>query len=387
MNLEHACADFILGTPSGCFASGGEGVMLRTMDDLPLFMYLQRPDYSIAYANKLTRKNYSISFDDPCYKVFSNRSSPCRHCPTFKVFETGRPADWQYVDAEKRVFHLHDYPFADRDGNPLVLEIGIETTNAVHLERQLCQARKMKSMGLLAGGLAHDLNNDLLPVIFNLDYALNRVEDPEVGAALREALRGACLAAELVEQVQIYGRQQATPREPMDLNLFLREHLNPFRATLPPDIRLGLSLCPGSGLVYANRTQLRQLLLNLCRNAVEAMPGGGLLRVESSIERLSEKSSSDSPPPGDYALLRVRDTGCGIDADRLEHVFEPFYSGEKSGRGMGLGLALARFIARDHGGHIFVQSRERAGTQFSVYLPLADRRKKLGVEIGAYTDY
>ena len=148
------------------------------INELPLFVYMQRPDYVVAFANKKTRNFYGNTDGRKCYEVFNGLDQPCSYCPTFSVFKTGQPVDWQFTDSQGRSFHIYDYPFEDENGDPLVIELGVDVTELKRVERELFQAQKMRAIGVLAGGIAHDLNNNLVPIILTLITRWANLRDP-----------------------------------------------------------------------------------------------------------------------------------------------------------------------------------------------------------------
>ena len=350
----------------------GRELFFRVIDQLPVFVYMQRPDYRVAYANRKTTSFYGEAEGHLCYEVFCNRTSPCPTCPTFRVFETGEPEDWQFTDGKGRTFHIYDYPFEDENGEPLVMELGIDVTELKRVERELFQAQKMRAIGVLAGGIAHDLNNNLVPIIFNIDHALGKTGEPGLSEPLGEALRAAYRAADLVEQVLDYSRQQSLNRAPLRLIPLAQENLELLQASLPRSVELRVGFATDKDCIQANPSQIQQLLLNLCRNGVQAMPEGGTLTITLSHAVIQPLRHNTHPGvrPGEYAVLRVTDTGHGIERERLEQIFEPFHTTKRNTGGTGMGLAVVHAIVTSSGGHIFVDSMVQMGTTFTVYLPL-----------------
>lgn len=352
-------------------------LILDIIEELPVFVYMQRRDYTVAYANRKTRNLYGEPRGRLCYEMFSGRDSPCPFCPTFRVFETNKPEEWHFTDLEGRSFQIYDYPFEDENDEPLVMELGMDVTELKRVEQELVQAQKMRAIGVLAGGIAHDLNNNLLPIIFNIEYELGKVPEEEKSEALSEALKAAYRAADLVEQVLDYSRQQNFNRSPLQLAPLATEYLELFQSSLPSNVLLSMDFTVRQDCIVANPSQVQQLLLNLCRNAVQAMPEGGELKV--SLSNLRVDSLKDAPHSGvalgEYVVLRVRDTGHGIEKDRVERIFEPFYTSKKGSGGTGMGLAVVHSIVTSSGGVIHVDSKQGQGTQFTVYLPVAQGRK------------
>lgn len=366
----------------------GRELFFKVIDELPVFVYMQRPDYTVAYANKKTRNFYGETEGRRCYEVFSGLDSPCPYCPTFRVFETAQPEDWQFTDSKGRTFRIYDYPFEDENGEPLVMELGVEVTELKRVERELFQAQKMRAIGVLAGGIAHDLNNNLVPIIFNIDYALGKTADTEASEPLEEALRAAYRAADLVEQVLEYSRQQNLSRSVLHLVPLAQENLALLQASLPKSVTLDVAYSTTDDCITANPAQIQQLLLNLCRNAVQAMPGGGKLSV--AIDAIQVEALQNLPhlgvPIGNYVVLRVEDTGHGIEPDRLEQIFEPFYTSKRNSGGTGMGLAVVHAIITSNSGRIFVDSEVGVGSTFTVYLPrVRPEVKARSLEETAYT--
>ncbi|WP_319583984.1 ATP-binding protein [uncultured Pseudodesulfovibrio sp.] len=346
-------------------------LFFNVVNELPVFVYMQRRDYSVAYANKKTLAFYGDVGGRRCYQMFGGRDDPCPHCPTFRVFDTGEPVDWQFTDSEGRTFHIYDYPYEDVNGEPLVMELGVDITELKRVERELFQAQKMRAIGVLAGGIAHDLNNNLVPIIFNIDYALGKADGTPMEAPLSEALKAAYKASELVEQVLEYSRQQEVTRSPLHLTPLARESLAILHATLPDRVSLDMECTAINDCVLANPSQVQQVLLNLCRNAVQAMPNGGTLSV--SLSNLHLDSRQEAPHTGvalgDHVVLTVADTGHGIEPSAVERIFEPFYTSKSKSGGTGMGLAVVHAIVSCNGGSIHVDSTPGRGTTFTVYMP------------------
>lgn len=339
----------------------------RVLDEFPAFVYMQRRDYTVAYANKKVHDLYGETESRLCYEVFAGRQTPCPVCPTFEVFETGRSMEWQFTDEQDRTFRIYDYPFENDDGEPLVMELGIDVTDLKRVENELFQAQKLRAIGVLAGGLAHDLNNNLVPIIFNIDHALAQITDDSVRGPLSEGLQAAYRAAKLVEQVLEYSRQQDISREPLHLTPLVRESLKTFRSSSAPSMRLDAHLTANQDCVAANAAQIQQLMMNLLQNAVQAMPKGGVITV--TLENGANRHALPKGVAADCLCLTVSDTGDGISDENMERIFEPFFTTKRSRGGTGMGLALVHSIVAGSNGTITVDSQPGAGTTFTILLP------------------
>jgi len=248
-------------------------------------------------------------------------------------------------------------------------------TERGRLETRLRQAAKMEAVGRLAGGIAHDFNNMLGGI---LGYAEMLVEGAAEGSAERRYAKNVLTAAErasaLVEQILTYSRSQRGERVAVDLGGIVGETLDLVRGSLPPAIELEATLPAKPLHVMADPTQVHQIVMNLCTNAIHAIGERGRLRVAvEAIDVAQERVFTHTTlAPGIYAVLRVEDTGRGMDAATLARLFEPFFTTKEVGKGTGLGLSLVYGIVTDSGGAIDVTSAVGKGSCFSVYLPRVD---------------
>ena len=242
----------------------------------------------------------------------------------------------------------------------------------LRLEQRLRQAEKMEAVGRLAGGIAHDFNNILGGI---LGYAELLAENAPAGSPLKRyaenVLTGANRAGSLVEQILSYSRSQRGKRVPVDFTAVVAETLELVRGSLPQGIRLVTDLPPDPLHVVGDPTQLHQVTMNLCTNAIHAMADGGTLRVslgpaDEPSERVLEHTVLHA---GAYARLTVEDSGSGMDRATLARVFEPFFTTKEVGKGTGLGLSLVYGIVTDSGGGIDVASASGLGSRFAIYLP------------------
>jgi len=242
------------------------------------------------------------------------------------------------------------------------------------LEQRLRQAEKMETVGRLAGGIAHDFNNVLAGVFAYGEMLFE--ETPEHSPLKRYAknvLTAATRGRALVEQILAYSRSQLGKRAPIDIGPVVAETLELLRGSLPTAIRLEASTPQLPLVVIGDATQLHQVVMNLCGNAIQATSAGGTLRVAlEAVDLPAERALSNGMlRPGHYVRLIVEDSGTGMDAATLSRIFEPFFTTKEIGRGTGLGLSLVHAIITDAGGAIDVHSILEQGSTFTIYLPRA----------------
>ncbi|GIM90004.1 hypothetical protein Ato02nite_017970 [Paractinoplanes toevensis] len=248
-------------------------------------------------------------------------------------------------------------------------------------ERRLQHARRLESLGELAGGVAHDFNNILAVISNYTDMVLDTLNSPvlesaelaEVRNDLGQVSRAAERAARLTKQLLAFGRRDITQATVLSLNYVIGDVEQMLRRSLGEHIHLITSLDRQLWHVHADASQIEQILLNLAVNARDAMPGGGTLSIDTSnAELTADDSSGGTLPPGRYVRMRVSDTGSGMPPDVIERAFEPFYTTKPKGSGTGLGLATVYGIATAGGGDVRLYSEAGIGTTVTVVLPAVD---------------
>lgn len=239
------------------------------------------------------------------------------------------------------------------------------------LEEVMLRDQRLESIGTLASGVAHDLNNILAPILLAADL-LRQDNDAETKQALLDGIETAVKRGSgIIKQVLTFARGTAGDRLPLHLEHLLGELHKIVAETFPKSIDVQLALSPELWLISGDVTQIHQVLLNLCINARDAMPSGGQLRLAARNLELTAplNDSRSAPPPGRYVVVTVQDSGAGIAPANLDKIFDPFFSTKELGEGTGLGLSTAVGIVRSHGGFIEVDSTLGAGSSFRVYLP------------------
>jgi two-component system, cell cycle sensor histidine kinase and response regulator CckA len=248
-----------------------------------------------------------------------------------------------------------------------------DETKRRELEQQLVQSQKLQGVGTLAGGIAHDFNN-LLGIILGHTTFLREKADgaPEISRRIEAMHQAAERGAGLVKQLLTFARKSEPLVEPVNLNDIVEEISRLLHETFPRTIEVVLRRQPALPFVTADATQMHQVLLNLCVNARDAMPAGGTLTLVSGTVRGEElRDRFASAHPVEYVLLRVTDTGTGMDEATRLRIFEPFFTTKGPGKGTGLGLSLVFGAVETHHGFIDVESTPGEGTAFSIYLPAA----------------
>ena len=239
-------------------------------------------------------------------------------------------------------------------------------------EAQLLQAQKLESVGRLAGGVAHDFNNMLGVILGHCELAESKLEaDHPVAADLREIRRAGERSADLTRQLLAYARKQTITPKVLDINETVAGMLSMLRRLIGEQIELIWN--PGGDLwkVRMDPGQLDQIMTNLCVNARDAISGQGQIRIETVQVREAEdfRAHYGGVTPGNYVLLKVSDSGCGMDAGTLEKLFEPFFTTKEVGLGTGLGLSTVYGILKQNGAFVLVDSEPGAGTTFRIFLP------------------
>ena len=319
--------------------------------------------------------------------------------PTHELIKTVFPAPLDEINAElERTGHWEgDLVHTRRDGTKLMVasrwalrrdddgrpSAVLETNNDItsrrdaeaekaRLEGELRRSQKMESLGTLAGGIAHDFNNILGAILGYGDLAQQKAGE---SGALREHLDQVMQAGNrgkrLVEHILAFSRSGVGERIPVHVQSVVEETLELLAASLPATIRLEKTLRGADAAVAGDATQLHQVTMNLCTNAVQAMPKGGVLSVTLERTDIDEarELAHGTLAPGPYVRLQVTDTGGGIPPAVLERIFDPFFTTKRVGEGTGLGLSLVYGIVADFGGAVDVETREGAGTTFTVWLP------------------
>jgi two-component system, cell cycle sensor histidine kinase and response regulator CckA len=266
----------------------------------------------------------------------------------------------------------------DESGNPQkILVVNSDITEKKQVEQQFYRAQRLESLGTLASGIAHDLNNILTPLLTIAQ--LLPLKFPNVNEQNQRLLKileiNSKRGAELVKQITAFARGAEGKRVHLQPRHLLKEIEQVIKSTFPKSIEICIDLVTTNlSTVLADPTQIHQVLMNLCVNALDAMPDGGTLTISADNFHVdaSHARTNLEAKVGDYVVITVSDTGCGIPQELLERIFDPFFTTKELGKGTGLGLSTVIGIIKNHGGFIKVHSELENGSQFQVYLSAID---------------
>ncbi|MEI6127998.1 MAG: ATP-binding protein, partial [Pseudomonadota bacterium] len=345
-------------------------------------------DFNVIRANKAAEKLGWTSFPGEekqnvkCFKFYHGTDKPPHGCPSCNCLETGIPSVFEAFEPSlNKHIEIRAIPRLDSNnhltGSTHIVRDITERKQAeeerLKLEQQLLQSQKMEAIGTLAGGIAHDFNNILAGIIGFGEIAKDKLaQDSQSVHYLDQILKLGDRAAKLVQQILVFSRKTDSKRSPLQLSPLIKEVLTLLRETFPATIEIRQKLFDQGSVVEANPTQIHQVLMNLCTNAFMAMQGkDGVLEVELTRVSLSREdiASYKDIEPGPYVLLKISDTGTGIDPAIISRIFDPFFTTKGVGKGTGLGLSVVHGIIKAHGGDITVASEPGKGATFSILLP------------------
>jgi two-component system cell cycle sensor histidine kinase/response regulator CckA len=275
--------------------------------------------------------------------------------------------DGKEIIAESRWTLVHD-----NEGKPKsILIINTDITEKKKLESQLLRAQRMESIGTLAGGIAHDLNNLMTPMMLSLQMLKQKFKDEQSQKLLTILEKNSQRGADLIKQVLSFSRGVEGEYKPLQSKHIISEIEKVLKETFPRNIEIRTDMQEDLWTIAGDTTQLHQVLMNLCVNACDAMSDGGILNISAENIFVDENYTRMyvEAKVGSYVAIAVSDTGTGIPPEILDRIFEPFFTTKELGKGTGLGLSTALAIVKSHGGFVNVYSEVGNGTKFKVYLP------------------
>lgn len=367
------------GSPVQQMAQTLQGIM----DHAPMAIFLHTKDGLIVQANLEFKKVFGAGSELGSDAKVSDFVTSLEYgiCPDLdkEVFSNNKAIRSEVeltADGETRTVLVSKFPvgYDNHESKPVICTFLFDITATRDLETQLRQSQKMEAIGHLAGGVAHDFNNLLTGIIGYADLALMITEGKaELEEYLTQLLTAANRASQLTHGLLAFSRKQVMDLNPVDLNLIVDRMESLLMRVIGEDIVLTSNLDPFPVTILADAPQIEQIILNLATNSRDAMPRGGSLNITTS--RLTIRADDPNHPDleaGQYAVLEVTDTGCGIPLNFQDKVFDPFFTTKEVGKGTGLGLSMAYGIIKQHSGKIALDSEPENGTTTQLLLPIAD---------------
>ena len=339
----------------------------------------------------LGRNPYILAADGANIRVYLGIEDRIRSGNPWKGRLKNKRKDGVLLDQDTVI-----YPIRDPGGKVVNHVVAArDITREVQLEKQARTAQRMEAVGTLAGGIAHDFNNALTGIIGFADLLRMRLEkEPQLQGDVDEILKCAERASTLTRQLLAFARRQVIEPVSLGLNTVVQDLSRLMKKVSGEQIEVRTRLTEGIPPVFADRGQLEQVLLNLCLNSRDAMPGGGEFLVSTDAVAWEAERVEDSAvmPAGQYVLLAVADNGSGMDDATRKRVFEPYFTTKAPGKGTGLGLSMVYGIVKQNGGFIFLDTRPGEGTTFRIYFPATEavseeneEKKEAAVRGGAET--
>ncbi|MCC6382806.1 MAG: PAS domain-containing protein, partial [Dehalococcoidia bacterium] len=281
----------------------------------------------------------------------------------------GLNTEYRYLHADgsyRTVWHRGVYDYDERGDMESAVVLLQDVTARKQLEAQASATRRIETIGALAAGVAHDMNNNLTVILGNLDLAMMRLAGEEPWEELVEARQAVAACAELVAGLLTFARQRQPTRSRLDAETFMTEAVRMMVQLAGPGVVLETVIAPNAGLFEADPVQVQQALMNLLANAREALGGAGRVRVGADRER---RCARDGGPPADWVRLWLQDSGPGVPEEIQASVFEPYFTTRPFGQASGLGLSIVHGVVSAHGGWVEIDSRAGHGATFSLYFP------------------
>lgn len=339
-------------------------------------------DHRITFWNKGAERLYGWTAEEVCGQKVTELLYRDMPDQVEEIYQSVLSAgSWQgelhhYTRAEQEIIVESRWTLVrPANGQPsAILMVNTDITQKKQLEQQFLRTQRMESIGTLAGGIAHDLNNVLAPILMAvplLEAQLLDPDDPKSRQWLDIVENSTRRGANLVRQVLSFARGVTGERSLLEIKHLIWEIKQVAEETFPKSITFSTNLARDLWAIHGDATQLHQVLMNLCVNARDAMPNGGMLRISAQNVVLEAETAQRylDAHTGSYLLMTVSDTGTGIPPELLDRIFDPFFTTKEVGKGTGLGLSTVISIVKSHGGFITVKSQVGAGTEFRVYLP------------------
>lgn len=338
---------------------------------------------NIATCNFLGKKPEEI-IGQFCHEIFQHSTAHCPNCPGQKTLldRHSHTATVNFPELQK-TFQVYTAPTFDDQGQlEYIVHVAKDISEQKRLEEELIQSRKMEAIGTLAGGIAHDFNNILTSLLGYADLA--EEESRNNGNPLHyieQVIIAANRASDLVKQILTFSRKSEHTLTHVAPAMIIEEAFKLLRAASPTTVRFHKEINISDDTILADPTQILQVVINLCTNAMHSMDEQGTLTIHLTRKELNKADLLDQAEilPGPFMELSVADTGHGIAPNIVEHIFDPYFTTKDVGKGIGMGLAVVHGIIKEHGGFIKVESNLESGSTFYVYLPISGSKSASAV--------
>jgi PAS domain S-box-containing protein len=289
----------------------------------------------------------------------------------------GQRTEYRFIEKDGTISNIESQGsvIRNKDGKVTnVVVVSRDVTKKKLLEQQFMRMQRMESIGTLAGGIAHDLNNVLAPIMLSIEILKKAMPDERSQRMLEAIETSAHRGAAIIKQILGFARGVQGEQAPIQFRHIINEITNIMKETFPKSITIKKDIPKNIWTIIGDPTNLHQLMMNLFINARDAMPDGGTIYIKTENKVIDEQYAKMNleAKPGRYVMLSVEDTGCGIPPAVLKRIFEPFFTTKEVGKGTGLGLSTVHAIVKSHGGFVNVYSEVGKGTTFKIYLPAAE---------------
>ena len=361
----------------------------ESFDSINDAITIHSTEYDIIRANRAAEQLFDLPLEQivgrKCYDLYHGRHCPPEGCPSCAILKTGQPCEFEVYEPNLDKFVQVRAMSRLNSRNDIAGMVHIvqdishrkqAEEEKEQLQAQLRQTQKLEAIGTLAGGIAHDFNNILMAMLGYTDMSRKAVpEGSQIWRNLEQVLIAGNRAKKLVKQILCFSRNEEQIQESIEIAPVITEALAMLRSSIPTTIEICQDIEAHGSSIMADPTQIHQVLINLCTNALHAMEDRcGVLTVtltEIEIES-TQVTHHGTLQPGPYVRLTVSDTGCGMDTKTTARIFEPFYTTKAVDKGTGMGLSVVHGIVESHGGGITVESEPGQGTTFRVFFPRID---------------
>ncbi len=343
-------------------------------------------DHAVQFQNRTSLGAFGDMAGAHCYEKIAGKAAPCEFCRMPQALTQDGVVSEQVDMPDGRRLLLHWAKAPTVDGRVHVIETIVDLTMRKQDEQSVRQAQKMEALGRLAAGIAHDFNNLLMVVIGHAQRVAQQLGSHPLHHEVEMIGQAGTRAAALTKKLLTFSRRQVLEQRDVPLNTLIRDMEDILRRLIGEQIQTVIVLDPHAGHVLGDPVQIEQVLLNLALNARDAMADGGILTIETGNADLDDAYVRAHPGaiPGPYVKLVVEDTGSGIDAETLPHIFEPFFSTKGFEKGTGVGLATVYGIVKESRGYIDVTTQVGRGSRFTVMFPRVPSQATEAEQVSAH---